>query len=346
MLRFKAEGHNVISLTQNHGTGINPFLQSKGIKALSYIVPRDTNSLFQVKHLIYFVRFCKREKIDIVFSHLDSPNFIASIGQYFIRAKVYLCRHHIDEAALYQYDKSWTYKLINLLAKKIIVVSKHSMDYMIHTEKVEPQKLVHINLAYDFSLYDTPDSKRVAEIRATYGDGLLFLTVCRLTRFKRPELSIAAIKMLKDNNVNCRLIILGEGEMKAELKQTIHEKGLDREVILLGHVPNVLDYLKACDFLLHPSILESSCVVVKEAGIVQKPVIVCQHVGDFDDYILDRHNGFSVDSDKFPEGVLDVVTNCSKDKTLLSDIGSNLSDKIVELFDIGNVFPLYKNLLS
>jgi glycosyltransferase involved in cell wall biosynthesis len=342
MLQFKKQGHKVISLSQLPGLDINPFLKSKGIDAYSFVVPGKVSSIYYLRHLVHFVYFCYKQKVDIVFSHLDPANFVASIGQYFIRGTVYLGRHHVDEAVLYKYHLSWTYRLTNFLAKKIIVVSQKSMTYAINEENVTPSKLMHINLAYDFSLYNSPEANNVMNLRKKYGEpALLLLTVCRLTEFKRPELSIKVLQNLLNLGIDARLVILGTGNMQNQLNLFIAENNLSEYVFLEGHVNNVLDYLAASDFLLHPSILESSCVVIKEAGIVKKPVIVCKGVGDFDDYIRYGHNGFLVNNERFVEESVAIIAKHSNDRELLTTIGQNLSKDISALFDIKNVIKKY-----
>jgi glycosyltransferase involved in cell wall biosynthesis len=346
MLFFKAQGHKVISLSQVEGVDINPFLKSQGIEAYSYIVSDKINFLYYFRHLIYFVRFCIQNQVTIVFSHLDSANFVAAIGQYFIRAKVFLCRHHIDEAALYNYHLSWSYRLTNWFAKKIIVVSQRSLQYMVNVEKVAQEKLIHINLAYDFSLYRIPEPPVVEAIRNNYKDKVLIVTVCRLTKFKRPELSVQVLQKLKKRGVNAHLIILGAGEMRDELERQIETQRLKDAVFLPGYLSNALDYISASDFVLHPSVLESSCVVIKEAGLVGKPVIVCKGVGDFEEYIINGQNGILVDKDFFVDQASDAILVGLSNLKLMTYMGMKLSRTIEKLFDIKNVAIKYDSLMD
>lgn len=340
MLAFKEKGHRVISLTQLEGRDINPFLQTRGIEAFSYYLPGNPNFFYFLRHLLYFIRFCWRNDVSIVFSHLDAANFVASIGQYFIRSKVYLCRHHIDEAALYNYNLSWSYRLTNLFSRKIIAVSKHSVEYMIKVEGISPRKLIHINLAYDFSLFPPPDKKIVETIRSKYGGAPLLITVCRLTNFKRPDLSIKLLEKLRKNNINAKLIILGSGDMQSSLEEYVNAHDLNDVVFFLGHIGNVLEYIAAGDFLIHPSVLESSCVVVKEAGLVERPVIVCRGIGDFDDYIHHGRNGFLVRKDHFVDDASEIIAG-NLDSKVLNELGRHLRDDVLERFDIRNIISNY-----
>lgn len=344
MLYYKGEGHKVISLSQLEGTGFNPFLKSHGIETHSYKVQQG--AFFFIRHLVHFITFCKHKKIDIVFSHLEPANFVASIGQYFAKAKVYLCRHHIDEAALYKYNSSWSYKITNKLARKMIVVSAASLKYMVEVENVPERKLIHINLAYDFNLFKIPTEAEKKSIKSPFKNRLLIVTACRLTRFKRPELSIEVLTKLLENGVDAHLILLGNGEMFNELNADIAAKGLQNNVSMLGHVDNVLDYLAIADFILHPSVLESSCVVIKEAGLVKKPVIVCKGIGDFDEYIQDMINGFAVDRDQFVDQASEVIITNFRKKEFLAAVGTSLWVSIDRIFNVKNIAQKYHLLLQ
>jgi glycosyltransferase involved in cell wall biosynthesis len=279
-----------------------------------------------------------------VYSHLEPANFVASIGQYLIKAKTYLCRHHIDEGRLYHFDKDLSYRMTYKLAKHIIVVSDHSKRYMIDQEKIHPSKILHINLAYDFSLYEKQRKLNVAEIRDQYRAEVLLLSACRMTSFKRPEKVIEVARRLLDQGLDVKLIMLGSGEMQDELEMLIKNLGLNDRIFMLGYVSNVLDYMAAANFLLHPSLLDSSCVAIKEAGLVELPVIVCKGIGDFDDYLIDGENGFVVSPDFFIEEASQVVKNNFQNVELLHCIGERLNKSVLDLFSIEHVLVKYDSL--
>lgn len=342
MLEFKRRGHTVKFITQHTGEFIRPFLEAHQIEFYSNYQGESRNLRTYFNQIRYFIRFCLEHRVDVVYSHLDPANFVAAIGQYFVRSKVYLCRHHIDEAHLYNYHRSLTYRLTNFLARKIIVVSKQAKAHMIKLENVKPEKIIHINLAYDFSLFARPDSDKARTLRSELNADLVIITISRLTKHKRPELSIELIQRLRNAGMNAKLVLLGAGPMEVELRKMI--VGMENYVLLPGHVFNVLEYMAAADFVVHPSILESSCVTIKEAGLVEKAVVVCSSVGDFDDYIVHGVNGFAVSRDNFVAEAFDVIIRNKDDQSLLTTMGTNLRKDIERHFDICNIFSRYEEI--
>lgn len=90
--------------------------------------------------------------------------------------------------------------------------------------------------------------------------------------------------------------------------------------------------------------LESSCVVVKEAAITKLPVLVCKHVGDFDDYLVHGKNGFMVSENNFVEEALAILISNYQNQRLLTDIAKNLHDKVIELFSVNSIITQYDTL--
>jgi glycosyltransferase involved in cell wall biosynthesis len=344
MIGFHRQGHRVICLSQQEGLQINDFLNAGGVRALSYVVPGERSGLvYFCRHLFYFIFFCWRNRIQIVYSHLEPANFVASLGQYFIRARTFICRHHVDEAHLYEFNRDLYYRLTYRLAKRIIVVSARAKNFMVDKENIPARKITHINLAYDFSLY--PDHTHVTmQIRQQHDCDVLMVGASRFTKFKRPELCVALLHELRKRNIEAKLILLGTGEMHGQLLRTIHAMNLSQYVELPGYLANPLAYMAAADFFVHPSVLESSCVVVKEAGLVRTPVVACSGVGDFDDYLVDGHNAFLVERDNFVEEATRTIAAHYQKKVLLQDMGDRLCADVHRLFSIENILPAYESL--
>lgn len=341
---FAKQGHTIFLLTQN---GVGPLHDN--FSGYGYQVAADESSskftsLRVLKRMRKLIWFCKSNQIDIVYAHLEPCNFIAVLSQYFVKARVVICRHHVDEARLYPFGKDLSYRLTYRLAKDIIVVSDHAKRYMVREENVPESRITHINLAYNFDLYELPNSEKVKRLRADLNADLVLLSVCRLTRYKRPELSVEVLKNLLAKGLSVKLIILGRGELQQELEDKIKTENLQQHCILPGYVNNVLEYMAAADILIHPSLLESSCITVKEAGLVNLPVVVCRNIGDFNEVIEHGVNGFIVDADNFVEETSALVLNYSGDRDKLLATAYQLRQTVYELFDITKVGPAYEEL--
>ena len=87
-------------------------------------------------------------------------------------------------------------------------------------------------------------------------------------------------------------------------------------------------------------------MVIKEAGLVQKPVIVCKDIGDFNDYIVSGYTGFLVNKDAYAEQASHIIHTYANDQAKLLALGKNLESEVYRLFDIKNVSLNYKSIVD
>jgi glycosyltransferase involved in cell wall biosynthesis len=90
--------------------------------------------------------------------------------------------------------------------------------------------------------------------------------------------------------------------------------------------------MAAADLLIHPSLTEASSNVVKEMGLLKKPVAVCEHVGDFDDYIKDMENGYILQTLSLKDSIERVIRDAYSRKEALRGMGEKLNQSVLNLF--------------
>jgi glycosyltransferase involved in cell wall biosynthesis len=343
-IEFSNNGHRIFLLSQGGEGEIHDGFRAYGYTAAAdHAYSRNTKWL-TLKRWFSLIRFCKKFKIDLLYAHLEPANFVAVLAQSFIRTRVIICRHHVDEAKLYPFGKDLSYRLTYLLAKEIVVVSGRAKEYMVKEENIPPHKIHVIKLSYDFALYPQPDKSRAVEIQRAQASDLILLSVCRLTRFKRAEQAIYVAEELVRMGINVKLIILGKGEEHPNLQNYIESKNLTNHVFLKGFVPNVTDYMAAADLLLHPSLLDSSSISFKEASLVDLPMIACKDVGDFNEVITHERNGFLVSADNFVNEAVSIVGEYVRKKEILKTMGARSRQLVLEYFDIKKNAPYYEQV--
>ena len=111
-------------------------------------------------------------------------------------------------------------------------------------------------------------------------DGTRLLTIGRLTAQKALEVSIEALKLLKDSGGRFRWYVLGEGDQRAKLEQRIRELGLEEDFILCGAVENPYPYLVQADLYVHASRFEGKSIAIQEAQILARPVLASDCSGN------------------------------------------------------------------
>jgi len=98
------------------------------------------------------------------------------------------------------------------------------------------------------------------------------IAVGRLTYQKHFDLMIDAFAESKAQE-NCDLIILGEGELRADLEQQISNLDLKGKVHLPGRLKNPFNYMKNAEFMVLSSRAEGFPMVLIEALSLDCPVV-------------------------------------------------------------------------
>ncbi|MCU0356608.1 MAG: glycosyltransferase family 4 protein [Cyclobacteriaceae bacterium] len=335
------QGHQVYFLNQQP----NKYLPeiAKNLRVIYQTTPLQKshfNAVRIVKQCWYLMRFIQQNKIEVVYSHLEPANFIAVLVQYVVRARIIIVRHHLDLAEHIGFHHDWSYRFTYSLSKEIICVSDAARKYMIEKEGVRQEKIHVIPLGYDYSVFGMPDDQQLEALKNKHRGQLVLLTVGRLDNLKRPAYAVQICSALRKHGVNVVLYLLGEGD-RAEIEKFIQELQLEDAVICLGYSDNVLDYMAAADWLLHPSVSESSCVVVKEAAWVKLPVIVCQGVGDFDDYLVHKQNALLLDKESFIDEAVNAILDYQSDSLTRNQLGKQLYQTVIPRFDIQSIISHY-----
>lgn len=107
------------------------------------------------------------------------------------------------------------------------------------------------------------------------GEGKIKL--CTVGRFSYPKAIDRAVlicKQLIDNGINLIWYIVGYGGDEELIRTMIHDNRMEKYFILLGKQMNPYPYIKACDIYVQPSRYEGKAVTVREAQILEKPVVI------------------------------------------------------------------------
>ena len=113
---------------------------------------------------------------------------------------------------------------------------------------------------------------RAAEVNLPR-DRMNLLTVARLGAEKAVPRAIDALAMLEGKSFRYHYYIIGDGAQRSQLEKRISDLNLADKVTLLGAMGNPYGYIRACDFLLIPSVSEAAPMVIGEAARLGTPIL-------------------------------------------------------------------------
>ncbi|MFI3165981.1 MAG: glycosyltransferase [Bacillota bacterium] len=161
------------------------------------------------------------------------------------------------------------------------------------------------------------------EVEMPNDGAIRLLTVGRYEYAKNMEnIPIICSELLK-KGLNVKWYIVGFGGMEEEIKKSIITHGMQNNVIMLGKRDSAYPYIKACDWYIQPSRYEGKAVVVLEAQMLCKPVIITDYP-TARSQLKDGIDGVIVplENDACAVGIYNVLI----DETLRNSLIQNCSD--------------------
>ncbi|WP_164504401.1 glycosyltransferase [Pseudoalteromonas espejiana] len=206
-------------------------------------------------------------KPKVIQSHLFFPSILSIFLSNFFSFKTQVVVHSISEIDSTNLGAKIA-KYIYRKADMIVCISSK----MLELAQVLFQKstVCLINNPHDFKKYLRLSNTRVQLPASQY-----FVYVGRLTASKRVDQLIKAISKTKGDK---KLIIVGDGEEKSNLKELALQQGVDENVYFLGRLSNPYPYIKNAKAMLLASEFEGYPNCLIEALGLGVPVITsnCQ----------------------------------------------------------------------
>jgi glycosyltransferase involved in cell wall biosynthesis len=230
--------------------------------------------------ILPLARYLREKRPDVLLSALDYANVGALLAR---RASLVNTRVivtvHITHSQAAVHDRgihyaiirkaiSWTYPW----ADAIVAVSRGAAEDMIHSSYV-PRHLVRV-------IYNPVITSQLRSLARepmnhpwfAVGQPPVVLAIGRLTAQKDYPTLLRATGRLRQN-LNFRLVILGEGEDRSHLEHMVEELALTRDVALPGFVNNPFAYLAHASLFVLSSAWEALPTVLIEALALGVPIV-------------------------------------------------------------------------
>ena len=191
------------------------------------------------------------------------------------------------------------------------------------------------------NLIDQKEIRRKAELPGGFEDsydGKRILTVGRLTAQKAYEISIDAMKILKDHGVKARWYVLGEGELREKLQSQINRLGLQEDFVLLGAKTNPYPYYRQCNLYVHATRFEGKSIAIQEAQTLGCTILVSDSSGNREQ-VIQGEDGMmcSLTPEAVSRNIEELLKNPQKCRELGQKASVKLSSEdkdVLKLFQI------------
>lgn len=168
-------------------------------------------------------------------------------------------------------------------------------------------------------------------------DSIKLLSIGRFCEAKNFDNVPEIASLIKAKGVDFKWYIIGYGSDEALIKSKIAEYNISDTVIILGKKDNPYPYIKACDIYVQPSRYEGKCVAVREAQILDKPVVITNYT-TAQSQLNDGFDGAIVPMDN--AGCANALTDFILDKDKQNRFISNM--KTTDYSNQNEVEKIYK----
>ncbi len=228
-----------------------------------------------VRHCIYFIEAClllawlKKTDVKHIHAHFGTNSTMVVMLAHLLGAPGYSFTVHGPE----EFDKPEFIHLPEKIkhSRFVVAISSYGRSQLfrwIPADQWPKVKIVRCGL--DASFFN----QKLEKIPKTSRQ---LLCVGRLCEQKGQLLLLEAFKLLRDGGggVDCKLVLAGDGPMRADIERRIAEYKLDKAVEITGWVSGdqVKSLLLASRGMVLPSFAEGLPVVIMEALAMHRPVI-------------------------------------------------------------------------
>lgn len=306
-------------------------LEEAGIEVIALNKRRGLDLLIIPK----IIRVIKKNKIDIVHTHLWVANFWGRIAGIFAGVPVVITEHNVD------FWKSWSYRwadrFLSLFTKKICAVSGQVKKFYVQQIGIDPEKVSVVYNGIDPDAYPSSD-QRIGELRTELdlrGSLPVIANIGRLVENKAQHVFLEALKILDQKGIEFRGLIVGDGPLKSYLVSRVSYLGIADKVMFTGLRKDVLDILDVVDVSVLSSKIEGLSVVILESMAKGVPV-VATNVGGNGELVSDGETGFLV-SPNNPAALADAIVKVIEDPGLQGRMGRAARERIRGQFSLSRM---------
>lgn len=294
-------------------------------------------------------RIIKQLKPDIVYAHSSKAGALARIADLGLKNRVIYNPHgwafNMQQSAKKKEMYKWVEKISAHFCDKIVCISDAEKESALREKICKPSKLQVIYNGIDLEAIKNTIPKTKAELNIPE-DAFVVGMVGRLSKQKAPDVFVKAAKLIKDKIPNAYFLMVGDGELRGQVENLIHQYDLGSSFLITGWVDNPTAYMKIMDVGMLLSRWEGFGLVLPEYMACGVP-IVATNVDAIPNIIKDGVNGMLVNKDSFV-GVQKVCTGLKNDTELKDRIIASAKSMVRNKFGAKRVakesIGLYKDL--
>lgn len=248
-----------------------PFLKELQKHDCCEIFILGTGSPYHPKFILKIIPFFK--KYDLVHVHLFPANYFAAIAKLisFSKTPLVFTEHSTSNR---RFRNTWfnaVNKQVYKIFSRIICITEEVRVVVEEKTQIAPDKLVVINNGVNLIKFieAEPLSRQKIDLSLRSDDFLLI----QVSSFRQAKDQTTIIRALIYLPKNVKLLLAGEGPLRAEHEDLVRDLSLTERVFFLGNRTDIPNLLKTCDAVVLSSNYEGFGLVAVEGMASGKPFL-------------------------------------------------------------------------
>lgn len=246
-------------------------------------------SIFDVATWVRIYRFLKRERFDVVCTHLFLTNLIVRTLAILSRIPVIMAYEHST-----YFDKKrwqiWADKALARYTDAIIVSTEAIAEFTTRQENLPLSKFITIGNPI---VIPPREEEKIVALKKELNipkDSFIVVTIGRFSEEKGHAVLLAAARIAQKGIPNVLFLIVGHGALENTLMRIMHEQGMERYCKIVSYPERAKEFLHIADLFVLSSLREGQSMVIYEAMRAGVPVIA-SHLEGMNNIVADGKNG-------------------------------------------------------
>jgi glycosyltransferase involved in cell wall biosynthesis len=300
---------------------------------------------FNLQYLFGLVKVIRKNRINIVQSHLLGSNLYCSLAGLICGIPVISTFHGFVDSSNHDKLMSVKSQLINLGSKKIVFVSERLRQHFISEYRFSDAKSMTIYNGVDTSVFYPQKNDSIRTELGLGPEHIVLGAVGNIRAAKGYEQFLKAARLINDKHPETRFVIAGEGSgpLYEQLQELRRQLNLEKVFFFLGFRKDSAEVLNNLDLFVLPSISEGFSISTIEAMACGIPVVVTR-CGGPEEIVADTNTGIVVDSNEAQ--IANAVIHLIEDGTLNNKIANFNQMQVVDKFSLAAMIHKYQDIFT
>lgn len=239
------------------------------------------------------------------------------------------------------------YKRLLNRSEQVVFVCKNQMNYWIKKYGIKKNLCQYIyngvNTDY-FNFFPSLKEKNQIRERLNIRKPDIVICICAALRSEKRHVDlIDAGKILIGKGLPIKILIVGDGPERENIKKHIKQLGMEKNVTITGFQHDVRPYVAISDIVTLASVVETFSMAILEAMAIGK-AIVAPDIGGASEQVIHGVNGFifpAGDTQALAKHLSVIIT-----ENLFIEMGKKSRDMVCEFFTLEKMVEGYQDVLS